>query len=413
MNKSPLISVIIPIYNKELYLKECLDSVLSQSYKNIEVICIDDGSTDNSVSIVEDIINKDSRVKLFKIKHGGPSAARNIGIENAKGEYIHFVDADDYLKPFSYEIIAEKLNTHKCDVLLFYSEIFSSNNSISNKINKNNDYVNEFNNAQYVELNIKMNPRFIIEKACGGAVLWNKIFKREVIIKNNIKFDTRLWYFEDSDFYYKFIINSNKIIVLPFDFYLFRTNVDGQQTVTSAYKKDVLKLIFIVYQNSIDKYSKKSVFKKSFLNAINFLCFEHYKNIPVPETRLEAARDILNFIKNNNDSDYIENIKSRIDDIDLINYNCTAVSSNINYMKQNEVLNKLINDYKKQNEISVNAIKELNEKCQDLENKIQVEHNNYLNEIKTNCQIKNSTSYKVGRLIVNPFSKIRNFFKND
>ena len=92
-----LVSVIIPVYNTAEYLEKCLNSVLTQDYKNIEVLCIDDGSTDLSPKILQEFEQRDARLKVTTIKHSGVSIARNVGIEQAKGSAIMFVDADDYL----------------------------------------------------------------------------------------------------------------------------------------------------------------------------------------------------------------------------------------------------------------------------------------------------------------------------
>ena len=98
MNKQDLISVIVPVYNVENYLKRCLDSIINQTYQNIEIILIDDGSTDNSGNLCEDYKKIDNRIKVVHKTNGGLSDARNTGIKKAKGKYITFVDSDDYVE---------------------------------------------------------------------------------------------------------------------------------------------------------------------------------------------------------------------------------------------------------------------------------------------------------------------------
>ena len=93
-----LISVIIPVYNSERYLNKCIDSILHQTYRNLEVICIDDGSTDHSVEIVKEYVFKDKRVKLYRNEAKGVSAARNYGLDKCKGQYVMFVDSDDWIE---------------------------------------------------------------------------------------------------------------------------------------------------------------------------------------------------------------------------------------------------------------------------------------------------------------------------
>ena len=115
MIKAALLSVIIPVYNVEPYLEQCLDSVINQTYKNLEIICINDGSTDNSLKILEKYQKKDNRIKLINQKNKGLSEARNAGLDVAKGEYIAFVDSDDYLELNAYEeamnvVLQEKIS---------------------------------------------------------------------------------------------------------------------------------------------------------------------------------------------------------------------------------------------------------------------------------------------------------------
>ena len=97
------ISVVIPVYNVEKYLEQCLDSVIAQSFEDIEVICVNDGSTDSSLEILKRYADNDSRIKIISQKNKGAGAARNVGIENAAGEYVYFMDSDDYLNSDAFE----------------------------------------------------------------------------------------------------------------------------------------------------------------------------------------------------------------------------------------------------------------------------------------------------------------------
>ena len=112
----PLISVIIPVYNREKYLHKCVNSLLAQTYANLEILLIDDGSTDNSRKILDDYAVKDSRVKVIYKNNGGVSSARNYGLKLAKGEYIGFVDSDDYIEPDMYEYLYNLITVYECDI---------------------------------------------------------------------------------------------------------------------------------------------------------------------------------------------------------------------------------------------------------------------------------------------------------
>ncbi len=123
----PLISVIVPVYNTAQFLGECIDSVLKQTYKKFEIICVDDGSTDNSYSILEYYQKKDKRVKCFRQSNAGQSAARNFGLSVAQGDYVCFLDSDDYLYMNTFVQCTELFEKHKIDVVLFNMEMFMPN----------------------------------------------------------------------------------------------------------------------------------------------------------------------------------------------------------------------------------------------------------------------------------------------
>lgn len=113
----PLISVIIPVYNIEKYLERCVDSVCNQTYQNIEVLLVDDGSTDSSGKLCEQLAQKDDRIKVFHKENGGSSSARNLGLSNAKGEYVGFVDSDDYISEDMYELLYEAAVEYSTDIV--------------------------------------------------------------------------------------------------------------------------------------------------------------------------------------------------------------------------------------------------------------------------------------------------------
>ena len=123
----PLVSIIIPVYNVEQYLEECIESACNQTLKDIEIICVDDGSTDRSREIITSYVERDSRVCLIDSRHGGASSARNLGIEHARGKYIQFLDSDDYIAPTMSSTMYSIMSTYNVDVVMcgitvFYEE---------------------------------------------------------------------------------------------------------------------------------------------------------------------------------------------------------------------------------------------------------------------------------------------------
>lgn len=164
-----LISIIIPVYNVEKYLDKCLDTVINQTYKNIEIIIVNDGSTDNSLDICNKYKNLDNRVKVFSIKNSGASQARNYALKKAKGKYLAFVDSDDYIDLDMIELLYNNMIKEKADLSCcsFY-EVFKDD--IKKKTEEDKVYI--MNNKKTIE------KSFLDEGL--SVYLWNKLYKREL-----------------------------------------------------------------------------------------------------------------------------------------------------------------------------------------------------------------------------------------
>jgi len=192
------ISVIVPIYNVEKYLEKCLTSIINQTYKNLEIILIDDGSKDNSGKIADNFDKKDSRIKVIHKENGGLSSARNIGIENASGEYIGFVDSDDYIKEDMFEVLSNLIIKYKSDIsIVSFYEI--ENGKIIER-----QYTNEI---------IKMNKLDGIKQILFDEKIpnyaWNKLYKKELF--DNIRYPEGKK-FEDISTAYKLVENAKNIV---------------------------------------------------------------------------------------------------------------------------------------------------------------------------------------------------------
>ena len=118
-----MLSIIIPIYNSEKYLRDCLASVIDQTYKDLEIILVDNNSTDNSLKICKEYAAKDNRIRLMQERKKGAAAARNLGIKAAKGDFITFADSDDYLREDAYEILLNRIKKSNCDIMCYSSHI--------------------------------------------------------------------------------------------------------------------------------------------------------------------------------------------------------------------------------------------------------------------------------------------------
>ncbi|WP_051993301.1 glycosyltransferase [Liquorilactobacillus sucicola] len=175
MNK--LVSVIIPIYNAAVYLEQCLTSIQEQTYKELEVLLINDGSTDNSQSICNHFCRKDSRFSLVNITNQGPSAARNQGLKMARGDYIYFADADDLLAPNLVAKVLELFDCFKSEIVAFnYYELYGTQKTAAG-----------YHNPELGEVSAVAALAALFQGAFGNYV-WKFIAKRELYIKNNLFF---------------------------------------------------------------------------------------------------------------------------------------------------------------------------------------------------------------------------------
>ncbi|SHK34846.1 glycosyltransferase family 2 protein [Epilithonimonas mollis] len=196
------ISLIIPIYNNvESYLRKCLESVLSQTYKNFEVLLINDGSTDNSLTICEEYASKDNRIKIINKENGGISSARNVGLNESKGEYVCFVDHDDWVDSDFLEVFMENVS----DTDLVISNI---KDIFSDRVNKRSGFLsNSLESREFNPDDFYDNHNFILTN-----LPWNKMYKKSIIIENNIRFDEKIKIGgEDLIFVLQYALRCNKI----------------------------------------------------------------------------------------------------------------------------------------------------------------------------------------------------------
>ena len=188
------VSVIIPVYNVEKYIKKCLDSLVNQTLSDIEIIVVNDGTPDNSQIIIDEYVKNypDKVISIVK-ENGGQGSARNIGLEKATGEYIGYVDSDDYVELNMYEELYDKAKENDSDIVICGNNIVYENNyNKITEINYDNKY-NDFENAFF-----------------GKMAVWNKLYKKKMLINNNIKFKEKVWY-EDFAFTLKTLVNAKNI----------------------------------------------------------------------------------------------------------------------------------------------------------------------------------------------------------
>lgn len=244
MNQEKTLSIIIPVYNAENFLIDCLNSLVNQSYKNIEIILVDDGSNDNSKKIIQSYMANDSRIVGYFRENSGVSSARNFGIKHSKGEYIAFVDADDWVDLNAFEETINQFNRTNCDVVLFsFIKVFNSTNRIPEILPFLSEEVLDKNRI-YNDLILNLISYDDETKESIMGAIWRCVFKANLLKQNEILFDAEMHYAEDLIFCLNAFSNCNSISILNKPFYHYRFNTSS---VTAQYKSDHFDRQLFVY----------------------------------------------------------------------------------------------------------------------------------------------------------------------
>ena len=232
------ISVIIPVYNVEKYLRRCLDSVINQTFRDLEIICVNDGSTDGSAEVLEEYKNKDKRIVLLNRENAGPGAARNAGLKIAKGKYISFIDSDDWIDLDFFEKLYTAAEKYDADAAC--AEIIRT--YPSGKTLKKCEIAQE----KVLQTCTEKYKKFNIPKNC---YVWNKIYKKSELDKLQLFFREDLLMCEDVQFTTKFMYFSNKVVTVPGVKYYYwvneksvsRTKTDKNQLDNLTARADFIK----------------------------------------------------------------------------------------------------------------------------------------------------------------------------
>lgn len=286
---TPKISIIVPIYNAENTLYSCIKSILSQSFKDYELILVNDGSIDNSLQICNKLLESDSRIIIINQENKGVSSARNNGLDIARGEYITFIDADDSItEQFLQEFIS---NIGDSDCIIGGAVFETSSQKCSNKPLETND-----NGYCRVKSNALINERNIIEFYI--RVPWGKLYKREIINSYSLKFDNAITFGEDFLFNLSFLNHAHDICIIDKCNYIYKVQDRKSYNVTSYQFADFIKKLellldklslnntniitqerFIEYKalyNTIDNQGSKSKLK----NLAIFIANNHFVFLP-------------------------------------------------------------------------------------------------------------------------------------
>lgn len=289
MENKPLISIIVPVYNVEKYIRRCLDSLIKQTYKNLEIIVVDDGSPDNSGAICDEYAKLDSRVKVIHKENGGVSSARNIGLDNISGEYVGFIDSDDYIALDMYEELYDILVANDADISMgCYSMESSSGEFVPHCSSFTTD---RFDKLQTISEMLKQ-----VKYTCS---LVDKLFASKLIGK--IRFDETISHNEDLLFVYQLMKNSRKAVYISKPIYYYCYNEqsacrvkfsDKNTTMLKAQNfvlEDIKENMPEIYDVALTEYVKTAIFN---LTAI---AKSDYQNKEYIEKLRKIVKDNLKF----------------------------------------------------------------------------------------------------------------------
>lgn len=257
------ISIVIPVYNIESYLRQCLDSVINQTLKEIEIICVNDGSTDNSLQILEEYAEKDKRIRIFNKANGGISSARNLGMKYIKGEYTGFVDSDDWIELDMYEKLYQNAKVYDSDMVMCSAHIFDD---VSKEMKYDNPYFTlECFDQTYDNCTFTHNQtEDLLFSIC--VTPWNKIYKSKFLDDIGVKFPDGQD-FDDNSFFYETYLNASKISLVRDYLYFYRVNREGS-FITSRNERyfDIVKMWDLV-EDIIFKTGNEDIYIEKFSNV--------------------------------------------------------------------------------------------------------------------------------------------------
>lgn len=282
----PKVSVLIPVYNVEKYLEQCLDSIIKQTFTDIEIICVNDGSTDKSGDILKRYAVKDSRIKIVTKKNGGLPSARNAGIDAAKGKYLSFVDADDYIQPDMIEKLYNTAVKSKAEIVICGANIFPEEPRANNWL-----YTVLSPQEEYYE---KCSDDLLFKNPASRPFIWRTFVSKALIDRNNFRLREDIHIGEDNAFQFRIYPKANGIALIPDKLYNYRWFREDSLMNSVVYKnveKKCLSHIKMVLHvaEEWEKSGDMQKFGKGFLKwSVEFL-YDDFIKLPLNE-RIENAK---------------------------------------------------------------------------------------------------------------------------
>lgn len=311
----PFISIIVPVYNVESYLCQCLDSIINQTERDLEIILIDDGSTDRSGEIADAYAEKDTRITVVHKENTGLSSARNTGIGLAAGEYLLFLDSDDWLDLDTVNTLKSIVNDYAYDTIMFsWDNIDPLNNFVSQREPL---FLDGFVFTDQVKEDIY--KRFLAGSALNNV--WQRIYRRELIQQNNLFFDEELKHTEDLIFSFDFFTHAERGIYIDKPLYKYRLNPAGLTKTFNPIQFDYIKRANRLLSDRLAAVNMNDAMHRQML-ATRFIhvCLRNFQ-LPFKALNKTSKREILDFYNRIIKDDYFQQSAAAVDmdNLTLIN----------------------------------------------------------------------------------------------
>lgn len=288
LNRNKKVSIIIPVYNSESHISQTIESILSQEYTHLEIIIVDDGSTDSTKKIIQKYENQDIRLKYFYQKNSGAPSARNYGFKQSSGEYIIFLDADDLMSPIAINKFMEEVGSDNLDLLIanykhIVNDIVMQDSARDfSKFTTSNKNMNEENNNYFLRKISFLDP-----------VPGNKMFKRTFLINNKLEYKN-LKIGQDLNYYLNVVSNYPTVKIIEDIVFYYRIH---EGSISTSYNSSIQDIVHSLEHVA----NQKSIFYSENIDVLNTLKLNHYTSqlIKVPKIKNKQIRkDTFNVLKN-------------------------------------------------------------------------------------------------------------------
>ena len=283
-----MISIIIPVYNVSQYLNRCLKSVLTQSYRDLEILIIDDGSTDDSGDICNHYAAEDNRIKVIHSENCGVSAARNIGLSMAHGEYIAFIDGDDWINQYYFELLHNALENTNCEIAMcHYRKVW--NEDFSSDISENKEFsIDVITNNRLYEMLLAIPIDTYRSSSIPYDVIWGKLYKKDILKGLSFK---KIW-MEDVEFNSRLYMRVENAVVIQLPLYTWIQYPQSLHRKCSYKNLDgLLKSNIQIFQNISPEYDaeKGKALKRVFLSVLSSrYLLSHYSKFEPSRAQVES-----------------------------------------------------------------------------------------------------------------------------